>query len=291
MVHFPVHERTLESQFIDHIAQLLLQVREKIEQCQLLGNTFEYLIQFILGFIAFLSLVYKRWTEVPRRPWGIWGRDAAKQALGSLAAHVLNILFALHLQKDESENPCVLYLINFVVDSSLGCLFNYFLLVHVIEVVAERCASHTMITGYYGDPPSNKIWALQVAAWIFIVTVVKVFLLFALLIPLKNPLYAVGKWSMSGFDYYPKMELVIVMVLVPLVMNILVFWIQDNFLMDNSRVHRFDLSLDPDLDQQQEKVSSRKTRSSGDSGPVAQQQLLISSTGSIDSDSDSSVPP
>jgi hypothetical protein len=36
---------------------------------------------------------------------------------------------------------------------------------------------------------------------------------------------------MTPFYEYPKVELVMVMVLIPLVLNTVVFWVSDNFLM------------------------------------------------------------
>jgi uncharacterized membrane protein YhaH (DUF805 family) len=37
------------------------------------------------------SLIVKRFSETPRRPWLIWFFDVAKQGLGSVYAHFLNM--------------------------------------------------------------------------------------------------------------------------------------------------------------------------------------------------------
>lgn len=39
-----------------------------------------------------------------------------------------------------------------------------------------------------------------------------------------------GHLMLVGLDPYPRLELVVVMVIVPLIMNCVQFWIQDNFL-------------------------------------------------------------
>jgi len=236
MVHYP--ERSLSTPIIDGIAFLFLQTRQSVkdaDQCRLLGNFFGYFIQVALGILAFLSLVYKRYKDVPRRPWLIWGMDASKQALGAFAAHGWNVLFALFLHKASSHslNPCVLYFITFMVDAFLGLLFNFIFLL-LIEQLAIVCGSDIMKSGDYGNPPRWKVWLVQITSWVLIITAVKFLLLYCVLIPLMDPLYTVGHWLLVGFDPYPKLELVIVMILVPLVVNVVVFWISDNFLMNQS---------------------------------------------------------
>jgi len=49
----------------------------------------------------------------------------------------------------------------------------------------------------------------------------------------KKPLYVAGAWLMSGLVNYPRLELAVVMIIVPLIFNVIQFWVQDNFLMNN----------------------------------------------------------
>jgi len=90
-----------------------------------------------------LSLVFKRWREVPRRPVKVWAFDASKQVLGSALLHVLNLIMSMlsssgsgdleinapdvlelsaQLAAADAEgrmpNPCSFYLINIAVDVS-----------------------------------------------------------------------------------------------------------------------------------------------------------------------------
>lgn len=48
---------------------------------------------------------------------------------------------------------------------------------------------------------------------------------------LKNPLKSFSFLIMGWIENYPVFELIVVIVLVPVLMNGLAFWIQDNFLM------------------------------------------------------------
>lgn len=59
-------------------------------ECNLLGS-FSVLIQGVLGALALLSLVYKRWRERPQRPVKIWAFDVSKQVIGSILLHLLNL--------------------------------------------------------------------------------------------------------------------------------------------------------------------------------------------------------
>lgn len=115
-------------------------------ECRLLGP-FALIVQAGLGFLALLSLVFKRYRERPRRPVKVWFFDASKQVFGSVLLHVLNLLMAMfssgdfelaskaqqlsgqfqdqitsqitaQLQDDQGRrpNPCSFYLINLAID-------------------------------------------------------------------------------------------------------------------------------------------------------------------------------
>ena len=118
-------------------------------ECRLLGP-FALIVQAGLGFLALLSLVFKRFRERPRRPVKIWFFDASKQVFGSVLLHILNLLMSMfssgdfelaskaqqlsgqfqdqitsqitsQLQDDNGRtpNPCSFYLINLAIDVRL----------------------------------------------------------------------------------------------------------------------------------------------------------------------------
>ena len=65
--------------------------------------------------------------------------------------------------------------------------------------------------------------------WVSIVAVVKWFLLIT--VTYFNSFFMeVGIYVLRPFVHDPKLELVFVMIVVPTVMNIFQFWVQDNFL-------------------------------------------------------------
>lgn len=109
---------------------------EKQARCHLLGP-FALLVQGALGLLAVLTLLYKRWREVPKRPWKIFFFDVSKQLFGSILVHVINLamselgsvdmanaaeLVAVQESRNapngRSPNPCSFYLLNLAIDVS-----------------------------------------------------------------------------------------------------------------------------------------------------------------------------
>jgi len=93
-------------------------------QCRLLGP-FAVIVQAVLGVLALLSLVFKRWQERPQRPVKIWAFDASKQVVGSALLHVANLLMSMVSSGelkvkagDYQANPCSFYLLNLAIDVS-----------------------------------------------------------------------------------------------------------------------------------------------------------------------------
>ena len=92
-------------------------------ECKLLGP-FSVFVQFALGGLAFLSLVYKRWREWPQRPVKVWVFDVSKQVFGSVMLHTANLLMSmfsasqLDIKAKYKPNPCSFYLLNLGIDVS-----------------------------------------------------------------------------------------------------------------------------------------------------------------------------
>jgi len=235
--HFRFADRNVDSTLIDDISFALIQseARAVREHCKLLGNWFGYVVQASLGVAAFSALLVKKAMDTKQRDWMTWIRDTSKQAVGSLAAHMWNLLFATLLQSGPEEDPCVYYLINYLVDAVLGCVLSL-LLLWGFETMADKYSWDMLRSGDYGQGNQASVWsrwAAQCSLWVGIVTLAKLVLLFCFIVPAKRPLYVAGSWLMSGLINYPRWELVIVMIVIPLVFNVIQFWIQDNWLMNN----------------------------------------------------------
>lgn len=190
-------------------------------------------IQLILASVCVATLIVKRNLEVPQREWNVWFFDFLKQGIGSSFGHITNLLISSRIAYSEHEiDECQWYFVVYVTDSTLGTLCNLLLLV-IAEKVARNFHSETAKAlkncGDYGDPPTCSTFSTQLALWIAIVIVSKV-LVIGVLILLEIPLNDLVGTIFDHFEGFRRLELIFVMVVVPFVLNILQFWVQDTFL-------------------------------------------------------------
>lgn len=181
------------------------------------------LLQFTLAVLAFTSLIVKRYCEpkYERRPWKIWFFDTSKQALGAAVIHFANVFLADAFQGD----PCTWYVVSFLLDSTIG-LFVVYLGLKLTQIVVRNKKIETLYFGEYGSPAQCSAWVGQCGLYILVMGVEKI--LMTLLIQF-NFWKDVRKLIMSPVKD-PKVELIIVMFVVPLVVNAFIFWVVDNFL-------------------------------------------------------------
>nr|XP_060621869.1 store-operated calcium entry regulator STIMATE [Anolis sagrei ordinatus] len=195
------------------------------ENGDLMGN-FGIFLQGLLGVVAFSLLMLKRFREPKheRRPWRIWFLDTSKQAIGMLFIHFANV----YLSDLTKEDPCSLYLINFLLDATLGMLLIY-AGIRAVGSIVEWQQWESLRFGEYGDPLQCSAWVGQCALYIVIMMFEKTIIIIVLLIPqwkevaLLNPIEN------------PHLELAIVMLIVPFFVNALMFWVVDNFLMKKGK--------------------------------------------------------
>ncbi|OWZ22448.1 putative membrane protein [Phytophthora megakarya] len=194
-----------------------------LEECKLLSGHFAALLQVLLGLIAISVLVIKRLREVPRRPLMVWAFDAAKQMIGATFAHVANLFIAILLYSYQEEqqpgqeavDQCALYFVNFTLDTTFGVFLNYVLLSGVV-LLALRF----------------------VFSWIVVIFTCK-FLIASVIVAFQKPLGALAVWMFKPLENHPDVELVLVMIACPCLMNAMQFWIQDNFLKKDVRDESF----------------------------------------------------
>ncbi|XP_076123810.1 store-operated calcium entry regulator STIMATE [Alosa pseudoharengus] len=191
-----------------------------------LMDTFGIFLQGLLAVVAFSTLMLKRFREPKheRRPWKIWFLDTSKQAIGMLFIHFANV----YLSDLTEQDPCSLYLINFLLDATLGMLFIY-AGVRAVSAVVEWRQWERLRFGEYGEPIQCSAWAGQCALYILIMMFEKVLIMLVLLMPQWKKLAPLNPIT------NPQLELAIVMLIVPFFVNALMFWVVDNFLMKKGR--------------------------------------------------------
>ncbi|XP_028854148.1 store-operated calcium entry regulator STIMATE isoform X2 [Denticeps clupeoides] len=202
--------------------------RTNIRGCEngALMDSFGIFLQGLLAIVAFSTLMLKRFREPKheRRPWKIWFLDTSKQAIGMLFIHFANV----YLSDLTEEDPCSLYLVNFLLDATVGMLVIYGG-VRAISALVEWWQWDRLRFGEYGEPVQCTAWVGQCALYILIMMVEKIFIILLLLIPQWKKLTPLNPIS------NPDLELAIVMLIVPFFVNALMFWVVDNFLMKKSR--------------------------------------------------------
>ena len=120
------------------------------------------------------SLVVKRQFERRKRKWRIWVWDVGKQLCGQAVVHGLNLLVRLPRppilpargaisNPDEqisnvvadaaNNNPCSLYFLNILIDTTVGVLIFYVTLKALTWYLSEKLGREGFISGQYGNPP------------------------------------------------------------------------------------------------------------------------------------------
>lgn len=198
---------------------------ESTLSCDLTGLP-SFLLQFTLGVIAFSTLLLKRCREplLIRRPVFIWMADSLKQAVGMLGVHFVNLFFSQFLPLPDIDR-CIIYLLNFLFDSTFGILIIY-LLFKLITFVVNRWEITPLKSGEYGKPFKPHYWLAQC------IVVVIVMLIMKLLI---GPLVIFKFWKEVGHIVLPiknkEIRTAIVIFIVPFIVNVLMFWIVDSIIM------------------------------------------------------------
>ena len=206
-------------------------------KCEMFGG-FGFLIQAILGAAAFSILIVKRFVEKPRRPWKIWFYDVAKQIISSLVLHLFNLIISAVLSNDENDaDACVWYFVTVTLDCTLGAFLSY-IFMWLVDGIVSSSELEILKTGLYyeeymeGNKKCYKLkwkkYGAQLGVWLVVTLIVKLILLIMLKI-CKLFLVNLGGFFLSPFSN-AKVRLVMVMIIFPVLLNALYFWVVDNIL-------------------------------------------------------------
>ncbi|ORX50860.1 hypothetical protein DM01DRAFT_1337458 [Hesseltinella vesiculosa] len=223
-------------------------------QCELM-DSFGIFIQLCLAAAAFSTLLIKRHREKPRRPLRIWFLDVSKQLVGSILIHTLNVVAAYFFgnppEDGEVSNPCVWYLLNILIDCTVGVAILWVFLLGFRYLTDQILQWQGFRSGVYGDPPLSqqiKPWLKQLAVYTLSLMLMKTMVV--LLFRLCPWLESVGDWMLDWTSTNYKLQVAFVMLIFPLVMNIVQFWIIDTIVKHKDkaqiRLHRHDEETDTD---------------------------------------------
>lgn len=202
-------------------------------RCTIMEKPVDFAVQIALAIFAFASLVLKRFCEMPRREWLIFGLDTSKQCCGFAMCHFVNMAFSQLLQ-NESQSPCEWYFVNIVLDTTVRVVICYALFRLSLSLLDRCVVGHEFESGNYGDPVAWRRYFKQLLMWLVIVLASRSLML-PLLYLMPNQLIAAANPILQPLEQHSKhdngrLELVVVMLVTPTVLNILQLWIQDGFL-------------------------------------------------------------
>lgn len=164
----------------------------------------------------------------------MWFLDVIKQGIGSSFGHFANIFLSVIIADTLSHaDECQWYGLTYVVDSTIGTVINLSLL-RIFEHIARRsphCAK--MNFGEYGNPPQLSVFFPQLGVWLIIVLMGKSMILFCMF-QLIDPLNTFISRLFKIFHDQPRLELVVVMIIIPTILNTVQFWVTDTFLKAHS---------------------------------------------------------
>ncbi|POV95978.1 hypothetical protein PSTT_15914, partial [Puccinia striiformis] len=202
------------------------------QTCSLLGP-FSILIQAIMALIILASLLYKRHREKPKRKYRIWTADVSKQVLGQAFVHMLNIFISDSMASLPSKgNPCALYFMNIFIDTTIG-VFVLFLALNFITLLVCKTLKKTstnlgLSSGIYPDP-FIKSWMKQLSIYFIGLIILKLFVLGLFWLG-GSALIKFGNSIIEAISLDPKIQILVVVMIGPTILNVLQFLLIDSFI-------------------------------------------------------------
>ncbi|WVQ97133.1 hypothetical protein IAU59_004243 [Kwoniella sp. CBS 9459] len=198
------------------------------DRCRLLGTT-GLVVQALMGVFVILSLVVKRQLERRKRSWRIWMYDVSKQLAGQAVVHGLNILISDLVASAAHNNPCSLYFLNVLIDTTIGVGIIYFSLKAYTWYFSKYMGLEGFVSGQYGHPPRPDYWWKQLAPYLLSIITMKLLVLLPLTLPGISKFLIDASHSM--LDYLsPQVQIIFVMAIFPVIMNVFQFCLVDQLI-------------------------------------------------------------
>eukprot|EP00906_Rhabdomonas_costata_P023199 RCo033400 len=205
-------------------------------QCTIVEGALDWLMQCLLATVAFLMLCVKWQLEVPSpRPPRIFLLDSAKQGCGFAVAHIGNLAVAQFLATPE-QSACVWYLVNILLDTTVRVVLAFALLraVYALLQWAGLDPQGRLKSGQYGDPINYTRWFKQLMLWVGVVLVSRI-IMAGVVVAMAPWLASIGQALLAPLEDYSAthghgLELLLVMVVLPTILNSAQLCVQDGFL-------------------------------------------------------------
>lgn len=171
--------------------------------------------------------------------WKIFVLDTVKQVVGQVIVHFINLYISIFFtarvgRNRQQADECSWYFTTFLVDLFPG-LALILLLSFAYERIFLRYDLRTLMPGNYVEDHDGLLfirkgaYVMQVLLWVSVLLITKL-CLFVIQMPLLNTIGAFSAVCLRVFDFSVDFKLFFVMIIFPLVVNVLAFWISDNLL-------------------------------------------------------------
>lgn len=226
-------------------------------ECKVLSGATGLEVQLVLGLTSILALVLKyKVFQKDRTPKQFVG-DTAKQLIGSLVLHALNILFAERSLGDlqgSKVDQCTWYVIQVVVDDTVG-VWVAFTIFHVLLGMLRGLGKTELAWDIvrserkHADPDGREkpllegyqdlqemtlaAYASQVIFWVAVVVGMKIAMVVFIFV-FANPLQ-LAAGLLARLPTFADHQLLLDMVVIPTVFNALQFWLVDEIFLDAFR--------------------------------------------------------
>jgi len=176
------------------------------------------------------------YTSLTSRPpdrcsqWTVWFFDTSKQGFAGVLQHFVNLAFGVIFARSSSASECSWYLVNFTISVACGVVLLWGIMKGYNHCV-NRYQINLLRSGEYGNPPSWKPWLAQLLIWGFFASGEKVLTAIVVIMPLHAHLDVFATYIEQPLLDFPALELLLVMVCAPVILNIGFFWVIDNIIM------------------------------------------------------------
>lgn len=204
---------------------------EEIDSLNLLPcknvDSFGIFLQIFLAIASLSVLIIKRSIETRKRIWKVWVMDVSKQVITACIGHLINLFISEKIGK-EYMNQCNWYFINLITDVLIGTFLNI-MAFKQFESYFSNSEKYKFVSGEYYRGNSCGEWFYQTVIWFVITNMVKCFMVLLLFMNLEFFSFF-SSWILAPFLINPRIELIYVMILAPVLLNGWAFWMTDSYL-------------------------------------------------------------
>mmetsp|Transcript_2163 Transcript_2163/g.4814 ORF Transcript_2163/g.4814 Transcript_2163/m.4814 type:complete len:276 (-) Transcript_2163:126-953(-) len=217
-------------------------------ECMVLAGDFALSVQVLLAVVVLCTLLCKwlneRWRapallgpDRKARSFLVFAMDSSKQMAGAGWIHMLSLLSS-EMFASAAGDQCEWYLINIVLDTTIGCALQY-LFLHAASFLLKRAcgvlrAQDWTESGHYYDSTTGQFrprkYLKQLLLWVAVVVTLMKLTVLLLAYLFRGPLVSLAGLVLRPLSKNAKLELLFVMVGMPSLMNALQFWVGDNII-------------------------------------------------------------